>query len=72
MINQPLSIHGDAAMHAKLRMKRRMERRSKRRLVKSILMRRQRGWRLLVKLALSGAAATAAGIVVIFGQAANL
>lgn len=66
-MNQPLTIHSDAASFAKSR----IQRRSKRRLVKSILMRRQRTWRLFVKLALSGAAATVAGIAVIFGQAAS-
>lgn len=66
MMNQPLSLHSDPAVHAKLR----MQRRNKRRLVKDLLVRRQRGWRLLVKLALSGAAATLAGIALIFGQAA--
>lgn len=65
MMNQPLPLHSDAAVHAKMR----MQRRDKRRLVKELLVRRQRGWRLLVKLALSGAAATLAGVAVIFGQA---
>lgn len=66
-MNQPLAIQNDAATFAKSR----IQRRSKRRLVKSILMRRQRNWRLLVKLALSGAAATVAGVAVIFGQGAS-
>lgn len=65
MMNQPLPLHRDPAVHAKLR----MQRRNKRRLVKDLLVRRQRGWRLLVKLALSGAAATLASVAVIFGQA---
>ena len=66
-MNQPLTVHSDAATFAKSR----IQRRSKRRLVKSILMRRRRGWQLLVKLALSGAAATVACVAVIFGQAAS-
>ncbi|MGX4643330.1 hypothetical protein [Massilia sp. SYSU DXS3249] len=67
MKNKAFSIDLDPATHAASRMRKR----SKRRLVKTMLMRRQRGWRLLVRLALSGAVATMAGVALVFGQAAS-